>query len=161
MGGQLLVYLDNAVTTQVPEQVFNVAFDHYRTNSVNVHRGIHTLSNRSAAALETACRKVQRFIGAEQPTEVVFTRGTTDSLNMLVRMMEGRVSSGDTVLVSLMESAEEIDRCIEALEKTLKILSLQTSHPSATELCEVRTCRLQKRGSRHTFLMKTIKQKEL
>lgn len=98
-----LVYLDNSATTQVPEQVLARVADHYRTSNANVHRGMHHLSHVSTAALEDARRTVAAFTGAPQVEGVVFTRGTTDSLNMVARGLAHMVGCGDRVVVSVLE----------------------------------------------------------
>lgn len=101
--GHPLVYLDNGATTQIPEPVLREIVRHYHTDNANVHRGIHTLSGRSTAALEAAREKVRAYLNAERAEEIVFTKGTTDSLNMLARSMEARLGPGDAVVVSALE----------------------------------------------------------
>ena len=101
--GHPLVYLDNSATTQVPDQVLSVVVNHYRTSNANVHRGMHYLSHVSTDALEKARATVARFVGAPEDECVVFTRGTTDGLNMVARGLEHLLGPGDAVVVSRME----------------------------------------------------------
>src|SRR5438105_7608355 len=81
--GVRLIYLDNAATTQRPRQVIQALVDTYEKHYANVHRGIHWLSDQSTDLYEEARRKVQAFIHAEAPEEVIFTHGTTESINLV------------------------------------------------------------------------------
>lgn len=83
VGGYPLVYLDNGATTQKPLSVIDAIDRYYRTINSNVHRGIHTLSQRSTDAMEAAREKVRAFINAPQSREIIFTRGTTESINLV------------------------------------------------------------------------------
>ena len=78
-----LVYFDNAATTQTPTQVTNSIRDYFNKQNSNIHRGAHHLSNISTEDFEQSRKKVKEFIGAEKEEEVVFTRGTTDSINLI------------------------------------------------------------------------------
>ncbi|HEX4599803.1 MAG TPA: cysteine desulfurase [Gemmatimonadales bacterium] len=102
--GRPLVYLDNAATTQKPEAVLAAIADYYRTSNANVHRGAYTLAIRATEAYEAARESVARFVHAWAPDGVVFTRGTTEALN-LVAAAYGRatVHAGDTVVVTAMD----------------------------------------------------------
>lgn len=100
--GRPLVYLDNAATLQMPEPVLSAITEHYRTCNANVHRGVHSLSQKSTDRLEQARSRVTEFLGAEE-SEIVFTAGTTDSLNQLSRMLRERVRPGQQIIVSAME----------------------------------------------------------
>jgi cysteine desulfurase/selenocysteine lyase len=108
-GGRSLIYLDNAATTQKPRAVIDALVRYYERDNANVHRGIHELSQRSTAAFEDARTRVRRFLGAAHPREIVFTRGTTEAIN-LVAWSWGRahVDSGDEVLISAMEHHSNI-----------------------------------------------------
>ncbi len=103
-GGKRLVYLDNGASSQKPESVLRAMDDYYRLYNANVHRGVHTLSEEATALYEGAREKVARFINARSHHEVVFTRGTTESIN-LVAYAWGRANlkPGDEVLVTEME----------------------------------------------------------
>jgi cysteine desulfurase / selenocysteine lyase len=102
--GRRLVYLDNAATTQKPEAVLGAIADYYRTTNANVHRGAYDLAVRATEAYEAARASVARFVNAWAPEGVVFTRGTTEAIN-LVASSYGRanVRAGDTVLVTAMD----------------------------------------------------------
>ncbi len=102
--GRRLVYLDNAATTQKPEAVLRAIADYYRTTNANVHRGAYSLAIRATEAYEAARAKVAGFVNAWAPEGVVFTRGTTESIN-LVAGSYGRahVGRGDTVVVTAMD----------------------------------------------------------
>lgn len=101
--GRPLVYLDNGATTQMPEPVLQEIVRHYHTDNANVHRGIHTLSERSTAALEAAREKVRAYLNAKQAEEIVFTKGTTDSVNTLARALEPHIGEGDAIVASALE----------------------------------------------------------
>jgi cysteine desulfurase/selenocysteine lyase len=102
--GHRLVYLDNAATTQKPEAVLRAIADYYRTTNANVHRGAYDLAVRATEAYEAARASVARFVNAWAPDGVVFTRGTTEAIN-LVASSYGRanVRAGDTVVVTAMD----------------------------------------------------------
>lgn len=99
-----LVYLDNAATTQKPTAVLAALETYYREANANVHRGVHTLAERATTQYEAAREKVQHFIHANESSEVLFTRGTTTSLNWVAKSYgEANVTSGDEILISVME----------------------------------------------------------
>lgn len=98
-----LVYLDNAASTQHPVPVLEAMEQCYRTHYANVHRGIHTLSERMTDHYEMARRKVQAFIGAQRAEEVIFTSGTTASVNLVAHSLGQTLSAGDEVVVTQME----------------------------------------------------------
>lgn len=101
--GHDLVYLDNAATTQVPSAVLERISKHYLTDNANVHRGVHALARRSTEAFEQARVSVASFINAESEAEIVFTRGTTDSVNMVASSFLPELSSRDAVVVTELE----------------------------------------------------------
>src|SRR5207248_5306791 len=102
--GHPLVYLDNAATTQKPQAVLDAIVEYYRTTNANVHRGAYDLAIRATEAYEAARLKVAAFVNAWAPEGVVFTRGTTEAIN-LVAAAYGRatVRAGDTVVVTAMD----------------------------------------------------------
>ena len=104
MHGHPLAYLDNAATTHKPTQVLDMLVRHYERDNANVHRGLHTLGVRATEAYEHARARVARFLGAQSPGEIVFTRGTTEAIN-LVAQSYGRthLRPGDEVIVTAME----------------------------------------------------------
>src|SRR6185295_16267884 len=81
--GHPLVYLDNAATTQKPEAVLKAMEEYYHTINSNVHRGVHHLSQQATDAYELARKKIAEFIGAKHAHEIIFTRGTTESINLV------------------------------------------------------------------------------
>lgn len=104
-----LVYLDNAATSQKPTTVLAVLEQYYRQNNANVHRGVHTLAERATAQYEAARQKVQHFIHTKESAEVLFTRGTTTSLNWVAKSYgEASVHQGDEILISVMEHHSNI-----------------------------------------------------
>jgi cysteine desulfurase/selenocysteine lyase len=107
--GNPLVYLDNAATTQKPQVVLDSLIRYYTTINANVHRGVHFLSERATHEYEEARTKVQRFIGAAEPREIIFVRGITEGIN-LVAQTYGRkhVQAGDEVIISAMEHHSNI-----------------------------------------------------
>ena len=104
MHGKPLIYFDNAASTQKPIQVIDRISHYYLHENANVHRGIHELSDRATRAFEESRNKVAEFIGAESSRQIIFTRGTTESIN-LVASAWGRkfISQGDEIILSEME----------------------------------------------------------
>lgn len=109
VNGHPLVYLDNAATTQKPEQVISAISNYYRCDNANVHRGAHALSDRATAAFEQARETVARFINSPAPSQLIWVRGTTEAVN-LVASSWGRssLSKGDRILVSTLEHHSNI-----------------------------------------------------
>ena len=107
--GRPLVYLDNAASSQTPRPVIDALVGYYENDRSNVHRGIHELSQRATDKYESARLRVQRFLNAAEPEEIVWTRGATESIN-LVAATWGRVhvSRGDDVIISAMEHHSNI-----------------------------------------------------
>src|SRR5215208_6139505 len=83
--GHPLIYFDNAATTQKPRAVLDALRRYYERDNANVHRGIHELSNRATAAFEAARDRAARFINARSSSEIVFTRGTTEGINLIAQ----------------------------------------------------------------------------
>jgi len=107
--GKPLVYLDNGATTQKPQTVIDAIADYYREYNANVHRGVHFLSQKATDEEEAARRKVQRFINAVHEYEIIFTRGTTESINLVAHSFCKRyVKEGDEILISAMEHHSNI-----------------------------------------------------
>ena len=107
--GKPLVYLDNAATTQKPRQVVDAMVEEYYNVNANVHRGVHYLSQRATDLHEAAREKVRQFINAEKTEEIVFTRGTTEAINLVASSFcELQMKEGDEVLVSEMEHHSNI-----------------------------------------------------
>lgn len=102
--GKPLVYLDNAATTQKPRSVLQALQRYYEHDNANVHRGAHELSTRATAAYEHARDRAARFLHARSPSEVVFTRGTTEAINLVAFAWgQDRVGPGDVILLTEME----------------------------------------------------------
>ena len=108
INGKDLVYFDNAATTQKPEAVLDAVDNYNRTINANPHRGAHTLSVRATEAYESARDKVKNFINAEKSEEIIFTRNTTESLNLLANSLEDLVEEGDEILISVLEHHSNI-----------------------------------------------------
>src|ERR1700686_1308822 len=107
--GHSLIYFDNAATTQKPRAVLDALRNYYEHDNANVHRGIHELSNRATAAFEAARARAAKFINARPADGIVFTRGTTEGIN-LVAMAWGSKNSkaGDKILLTEMEHHSNI-----------------------------------------------------
>jgi len=104
-----LIYLDSGASAQKPEQVIEAISELYRSGYANIHRGVYRLSESATAAYEEARRKVQRFLNAERPEEIVFVRGTTEGINLLAATLgRQRVHPGDEILVTGLEHHSNI-----------------------------------------------------
>lgn len=104
-----LVYLDNAATTQKPKQVLDQLTAYYEQDNANVHRGVHTLAERATHAYEGAREKVKNFLHANETAEILFTRGTTTSLNWIAQSFgDAFVEAGDEIVISYMEHHSNI-----------------------------------------------------
>ena len=123
-----LVYFDNAATTQKPTKVIERMNKGYYESNANIHRGVHFLSQEATAAHEVARQKVQAFLNARSPKEIVFTRGTTESINLIASVFtEACMNEGDEVIVSTMEHHSNIVPWqIQAARKniTLKVVPI-------------------------------------
>jgi len=99
-----LVYLDNAATTQKPKEVMSKVVNFYYSDYANVHRGVHTLAERSTEQFEAAREKVRKFINANSAKEIIFTKGATNSLNLVAQSYgEENIHEGDEIVISYME----------------------------------------------------------
>jgi cysteine desulfurase/selenocysteine lyase len=102
--GQPLVYLDNAATSQKPRQVVRALVDYYERDNANVHRGIHELSMRATNAYEAARTRAAKFVNARSPEEIVWTRGTTEAINLVASAWGNQnIKAGDVILLTEME----------------------------------------------------------
>lgn len=107
--GQPLVYLDNAATSQKPQVVIDAIVHYYTYANANVHRGVHTLSERATEAYESARLKVQKFIHAPSSKECIFTRGTTEAINLVAQsFVAPRLKTGDEILITQLEHHSNI-----------------------------------------------------
>ncbi|MBL1432208.1 MAG: cysteine desulfurase [Gammaproteobacteria bacterium] len=109
VNGKPLVYLGNGATTQKPQIVIDTLREYYEQDNANVHRGVHTLSARATDAYEGARTKVKNFINAASEKEIIFTRGTTDSINLVASSYgHANIGQGDEILVTAMEHHSNI-----------------------------------------------------
>lgn len=109
INGKPLVYFDNAATTQKPKQVINALIDYYQGYNANIHRGIHTLAERATSAFEETRAAIARFINAPSSDEVIFTYGTTDSINLVAQTFgRSSIGKGDEIIISTMEHHSNI-----------------------------------------------------
>ena len=139
--GRRLVYLDNAATTQKPEAVLGAIAEYYRTTNANVHRGAYSLAIRATEAYEAARAKVAGFVNAWAPEGVVFTRGTTESIN-LVAGSYGRahVGPGDTVVVTAMDHHSNlVPWQILCQEKGATLQMVEITEDGRIDLCDFGT----------------------
>jgi len=128
VNGKPLVYLDNAATAQKPQQVIETVAAYYRLDNANVHRGVHTLSQRATDAYEGAREKVKTFLNAASEQEIVFVRGATEGINLVAQSF-GRESlqAGDEILITEMEHHSNIvpwQMLCEQTGATLKYVSI-------------------------------------
>ncbi len=124
--GRPLVYLDNAATTQKPHAVIEAVSQYYKSYNANVHRGLHALSEEATAAMETARGRVRRFLNAANDRTIVFTKGTTESLNLLASVFgQSYVGEGDEIIITHMEHHSNIvpwQLLCERVGATLKVV---------------------------------------
>src|ERR1043166_519254 len=107
--GQPLIYFDNAATTQKPRAVLDALRHYYERDNANVHRGIHELSNRATAAFEAARSRAAQFINARSAEEIIFTRGTTEGINLVAAAWGSKnIKAGDKILLTEMEHHSNI-----------------------------------------------------
>lgn len=107
--GRPLAYLDSGATSQKPRAVIDALRDYYEQDNSNVHRGVHTLSERATAAYEGTREKVRAFLGAADPREIVFARGTTEAINLVAHgFVRPRLREGDEIVISHMEHHSNI-----------------------------------------------------
>jgi cysteine desulfurase / selenocysteine lyase len=105
--GQPLIYFDNAATSQKPRAVLDALRHYYEHNNANVHRGLHELSSRATEAYESARQRVAGYLGAASADEIVFTRGTTESINLVRRRGAENFSRPETLEEALRQSTGE------------------------------------------------------
>lgn len=106
--GKPMIYLDNTATTQTPREVVDEVCRMYYTEKANVHRGVHCLSQEATASMEAAREAARRFIGAESADEIIFTRGTTEGLNLVAASYGELLNPGDEVVLTVMEHHSNI-----------------------------------------------------
>lgn len=138
--GYPLVYLDNAASTQKPLQVIESLQQYYEQDNANVHRGVHTLSSRATDAYEGARKKVANFLNAKTEKEVIFTRGTTSSINLVASSYARAVcNEGDEIVISAMEHHSNLlpwQQVAKATKAKLKYIPLQNDGTFSIEDAE-------------------------
>ena len=106
--GKPLVYLDNGATTQKPQQVIDTIDRYYRQHNANVHRAAHELAEEATALLEECRNRAQAFINAAHRESVIFTRGTTEGINLVAQVIEGNIKAGQDIVISQLEHHSNI-----------------------------------------------------
>ena len=127
VNGQELVYFDNGATTQKPQSVIDAEANYYTDENSNVHRGVHFLSGMATDKFEETRNTVQAFIGAKHNHEIIFTKGTTDSINLVANGFRTLLNKGDEIIISEMEHHSNIvpwQMCCEQSGATLKVIPL-------------------------------------
>ncbi len=126
INGKPLIYLDNAATSQKPNSVLEVWQKYYTEINANVHRGIHTLSQLATEEMEISRRKIQKFINAKEDFEVIFTRGTTESLNLIAYSLGNSkiLKEGDEIIISYLEHHSNIVPWQMLCERTGAVLKV-------------------------------------
>lgn len=124
VNGHPLVYLDNAATSQKPQQVIDCIVDYYSNYNANIHRGVHTLSQEATDAYEIARKKLQTHFNAKEAFEIIFTSGTTHGINLVANGFSQILKKGDEILVSAMEHHSNIVPWQMLCEKTGAILKV-------------------------------------
>ncbi|MCM2301575.1 MAG: cysteine desulfurase [Flavobacteriaceae bacterium] len=124
INGKPLVYFDNAATSQKPKVVIDAISAYYNTINSNIHRGVHTLSQKATDAYELSRQKIQHFINAQHSHEVIFTRGTTESINLVAAGFAQLLKKGDEVIISYLEHHSNIVPWQLACEKSGAMLKV-------------------------------------
>jgi len=131
INGHRLVYLDNAATTQKPVSVIQSQVDYYQQYNSNVHRSVHPLGERATLEYERARDRIKLFLGAKYAKECVFTRGTTEAINLVANSyVLPRLKAGDEVLVTEMEHHADLVTWQQACKRsgaTLKVVPIHDS----------------------------------
>ena len=108
VNGKPLIYFDNAATSQTPQQVIDVIVDYYTNYNANIHRGVHSLSQEATDAYEQARIKIQKHFNAKQSYEIIYTAGTTHSINLVANGFSSLLQKGDEIIVSALEHHSNI-----------------------------------------------------
>lgn len=106
--GKQLIYFDNGATSQKPQVVLDTLKQYYALENANIHRGVHYLSQQATSAYEQARRTIQTYIGAKSPDEIIFTKGTTDAINLVAFSFGELLKAGDEILITAMEHHSNI-----------------------------------------------------
>ncbi|MDA9125195.1 cysteine desulfurase [Flavobacteriaceae bacterium] len=127
VNGKPLIYLDNAATSQTPQQVIDVIVDYYSNYNANIHRGVHTLSQDATDKYENARQTIQQHFNAKHAHEIIFTSGTTHSINLVANGFTNFLTENDTILVSALEHHSNIvpwQMLCEKTKATLKVIPM-------------------------------------
>ena len=124
VNGKPLVYFDNAATSQTPVQVIDAITDYYKNYNANIHRGVHALSQEATDAYEAARQKIQKHLNAAHPHEIIFTSGTTHSINIVSNGYTQLLREGDELIVSALEHHSNIVPWQMLCEKTGAVLKV-------------------------------------
>jgi cysteine desulfurase/selenocysteine lyase len=127
VNGKPLVYLDNAATSQTPQQVIDVIVDYYSNYNANIHRGVHTLSQEATDKYEQARKKIQAHFNAKHAHEIIFTSGTTHSINLVANGFSSILKKNDEIIVSALEHHSNIvpwQMLCERTEAILKVIPM-------------------------------------
>ena len=124
INGEDLIYLDNAASTQKPKAVINAIKDYYENDHSNVHRGVHTLSVRATEAYENARVKVTEFLNSPNNHQIIFTKGTTDSINLIASSITSLINKNDEILITAMEHHSNIVPWQELCKRTGAVLKI-------------------------------------
>ena len=128
VNGKDLVYFDNGASTQKPLTVIDALNNYYKNKNANVHRGVHFLSDLATDLFEETREEIKQFIGAKNTHEIVFTKGTTDSINLVANGYRSLLTKGDEIIVSELEHHSNIvpwQLCCEHSGATLKVIPLK------------------------------------
>ncbi len=124
VNGKQLVYFDNAATTQTPKIVIDAIVSYYSTLNANIHRGVHSLSQKATEAYEGARKKIQKHLNAKNSSEIIFTSGSTHSINLVANGFIDLLKSGDEIIVSHLEHHSNIVPWQMLCEKTGAIMKV-------------------------------------
>src|SRR5210317_1558268 len=130
VNGKPLIYFDNAATSQTPQQVIDVIVDYYSNYNANIHRGVHTLSQEATEKYEAARQTIQKHFNAAKAHEIIFTSGTTHSINLVSSGFSSLLNSEDEVIVSALEHHSNIvpwQMLCEKTGATLKVIPMTES----------------------------------
>ena len=127
VNGKTLMYFDNGATTQKPQSVIDAISNYHQNENSNIHRGVHFLSGLATDKFEDTRKTIQQFIGAKHSKEIIFTKGTTDSINLVANGLRTLLKSGDEVMISELEHHSNIvpwQMCCEISGATLKVIPI-------------------------------------
>jgi cysteine desulfurase/selenocysteine lyase len=131
VNGHKLIYFDNAATTQKPQSVVDAICHYYQTSNANVHRASHTLSNKATSAFEASREKIQQFINAKRVEEVIWTKGTTEGINLLAHVFAQQLKPNDEIIISAVEHHANIVPWQIIAKQTgalIKVIPLTSDH---------------------------------